>query len=73
MEPSIKVSYYKDNNAGKAEASGIDLTEGTDYKITYGTKNIGAGKKKGSVTVTGAGIYGGSVTVKFDIEKKAIY
>lgn len=43
-----------------------------DYTVSYGA-NIAAGKNKGSVTVTGAGRYGGSVTVKFEIGKKAIY
>ena len=43
-----------------------------DYTVNYGA-NIASGKNKGSVTVTGAGRYGGSVTVKFSIEKKAIY
>lgn len=43
-----------------------------DYTVNYGA-NIASGKNKGSVTVTGAGRYGGSVTVKFTIEKKAIY
>ena len=73
VEPTVKVSYYKDNDAAKQGASGKELTQGTDYKVTYGSKNIPAGKKKGSITITGAGIYGGSVTVKFDIEKKQIY
>lgn len=73
VEPKVKVSYYKDNNAAKQDGIGVELTNGTDYKVTYGSKNIPAGKKKGSITITGAGIYGGSVTVKFDIEKKTIY
>lgn len=51
-------------NAGDAVAG--------DYTVSYGA-NIAAGKNKGSVTVTGAGRYGGSVTVKFEITKKAIY
>lgn len=43
-----------------------------DYTLNYGA-NIAAGNNKGSVTITGAGKYGGSVTVKFTIGKKAIY
>lgn len=43
-----------------------------DYTVSYGA-NIASGKNKGSVTITGAGKYGGSVTVKFTIEKKPIY
>ncbi len=42
-----------------------------DYAVSYGT-NMAAGKNKGSVTITGAGRYGGSVTVKFEIGKKSI-
>lgn len=48
------------------------LTADTDYALSYGA-NTASGKNKGSVTVTGAGRYGGSVTIKFTIEKKAIY
>lgn len=40
-----------------------------DYTLTYGA-NRTAGKNKGSVTVTGRGLYGGSVTVKFTIAGK---
>lgn len=40
-----------------------------DYTLTYGT-NRTAGKNKGSVTVAGRGLYGGSVTVKFTINGK---
>lgn len=43
-----------------------------DYTLSYGA-NLAAGKNKGSVAVSGTGRYGGSVTVKFTIEKKAIY
>ena len=43
----------------KKEAAG-------DYTLTYGA-NLTAGKNKGTVTVSGAGKFGGSVTVKFDI------
>lgn len=43
-----------------------------DYTLTYG-ENVTAGKNKGRVTVTGAGLYGGSVTVIFTIQSKDIY
>lgn len=43
-----------------------------DYTLTYGA-NVAAGKNKGSVTVTGSGIYGGSVTVKFTIAQRDVY
>ncbi|MDE5718245.1 MAG: hypothetical protein K2I53_11665, partial [Lachnospiraceae bacterium] len=53
-------------------ASGKVLTEGKDYTVSYGANNK-SGKNKGSVTVTGtAPEYGGSVTVKFEIVRKAI-
>ena len=43
-----------------------------DYILTYGA-NLAAGKGKGSVTVSGTGKYGGSVTVKFDILSRNMY
>ncbi|MDE6601643.1 MAG: InlB B-repeat-containing protein [Lachnospiraceae bacterium] len=53
-------------------ASGKTLTEGKDYTVSYGANNK-SGKNKGSVTITGiAPEYGGSVTVKFEIVRKAI-
>ncbi len=48
------------------------LEKDADYTLSYGA-NLAAGKNKGSVAVRGTGRYGGSVTVKFTIEKKAIY
>ncbi len=51
---------------------GKTLQKGKDYEVSYGANNQ-SGKNKGSVTITGiAPEYGGSVTVKFDIEKKVI-
>lgn len=43
-----------------------------DYTLTYGV-NVTAGKNKGSVTVTGTGMYGGSVTAKFTILQRDVY
>ena len=43
-----------------------------DYTLAYGA-NVTAGKNKGSVTVSGTGLYGGSVTVKFTIVRKEVY
>lgn len=43
-----------------------------DYTLTYGA-NVTAGKNKGSVTVTGTGMYGGSVTMKFTILQRDVY
>lgn len=48
------------------------LTEAVDYTVSYG-KNVASGKNKGTLTVTGVGpYYGGSVTVKFTIESRAM-
>jgi hypothetical protein len=44
---------------------------GTGYMVSYGA-NVSSGKNKGTVTVTGTGLYGGSVTVKFDIQQKGV-
>lgn len=52
--------------------SGVAGETAGDYTLSYGS-NIAAGKNKGRVMVTGAGRYGGSVTVKFEITKKTIY
>lgn len=43
-----------------------------DYTLTYGA-NVAAGKNKGSVTVSGSGLYGGNVTVKFTIRQRNVY
>ncbi|MCM1552115.1 MAG: BspA family leucine-rich repeat surface protein [Butyrivibrio sp.] len=42
-----------------------------DYTLLYGA-NIAAGKNKGSVTINGAGLYGGKVTVKFTINSRDV-
>lgn len=48
------------------------LVKDVDYTLNYGT-NITAGKNKGSVTITGkSNNYGGSITQKFNIQKKTI-
>ena len=65
-----KLEQKPSENAGDGGSAG-NAKDG-DYTVSYGA-NIAAGKNKGSVTVTGAGRYGGSVTVKFEIGKKAIY
>lgn len=49
----------------KKEAAG-------DYILSYGV-NVAAGRNKGSVTVTGTGLYGGNVTVKFTILNRDVY
>ena len=55
----------------KLRADGRTLAEGRDYMLSYGA-NTAAGRNKGSVTVIGTGLYGGSVTVKFDIKSRDI-
>ncbi|MDO4854894.1 MAG: Ig-like domain-containing protein [Coriobacteriia bacterium] len=50
--------------------NGTKLNEGTDFTVTYG-ENVNAGTEAGSVTLTSAGDYKGSKTVKFDIQKAA--
>ncbi|MCM1086716.1 MAG: InlB B-repeat-containing protein [Muribaculaceae bacterium] len=50
-----------------------EATEGIDgnYTVTYG-KNNTVGKNKGSITITGLGEYGSSVTQKFTIYKSPV-
>ncbi|MBO4681149.1 MAG: hypothetical protein J5623_04540, partial [Clostridiales bacterium] len=48
--------------------NGKQLTEGTDYRITY-ANNIDAGTA--TVVISGTGNYGGAKTVTFEILKKA--
>lgn len=61
VKPNVTV-YYQNKK----------LEEGRDYTLVYGA-NSAAGKNKGSVTVSGAGRYGGSVTEKFTIQCRDIY
>ncbi len=84
VKPDVAVYYgektavaaaKKDKVKDEVTAQKYKLTKlavDTDYTLSYGA-NIASGKNKGSVTVTGAGKYGGSVTVRFTIEKKSIY
>ncbi len=71
---AAKKDKVKEETALTAETGKYKLKKlaAGDYKLSYGA-NTAAGKNKGSVTVTGTGRYGGSVTVKFEIGKKAIY
>ena len=46
--------------------------ENGDYVLSYGA-NVAAGKNKGSVTITGVGLYGGNVTAKFRIMSRNVY
>lgn len=82
-KPSVSV-YYSDDSKITAKAKGltnekdilalglIKLNPDTDYTLSYGT-NITSGTNKGSVTIRGTSpYYGGSVTVKFSIQKKPL-
>lgn len=65
VTPKVRVFYLGER--GKTE-----LKEEKDYAISYGA-NIISGKNKGSITIKGVSpYYGGSVTVKFDIQQKPI-
>jgi hypothetical protein len=64
LQPEITVSVTDKGNT-------TVLKENKDYTITYGA-NVTAGKNKGSVTITGKGLYGGSVTYKFDIARSSV-
>ncbi len=70
---AAKKDKVRDEAALTAESGMYKLKklETGDYAVSYGA-NMAAGKNKGSVTITGAGSYGGSVTVKFEIGKKSI-
>ncbi|MDE6406743.1 MAG: BspA family leucine-rich repeat surface protein [Lachnospiraceae bacterium] len=71
---AAKQDKVRDEATLTAQAGKYKLTKlaAGDYTLSYGA-NIAAGNNKGSVTASGAGRYGGSVTVKFAIGKKAIY
>lgn len=65
VTPRVTVTYL-------GGTSPQTLSEGRDYIVSYGA-NVKSGKNKGSVTISGTGVlYGGSVTVKFEIMKKPI-
>lgn len=65
VKPKVEVSYQGENGW-------IVLTEKKDYTVSYGA-NTKSGKKAGQVTVSGMGaLYGGDVTVNFEIPRKQI-
>lgn len=87
VQPAVRV-YYAANGKEDAltqarsqnlkddaalQALGLTrLEENANYILSYGT-NITAGKNKGSVTISGISpYYGGSLTVKFEIQQKEI-
>ena len=70
----INNSYQLGSNPDPSKVvvsfNGAQLTEGTDYVVTFGDNNaIGTG----TVTITGKGNYSGSKTVHFTIYAKAVY
>jgi len=70
-EKTLLQTYGLKKLAFNEAENGDDRVYG-DYTLTYGT-NMTAGKNKGSVTVTGTNLYGGSVKVKFTILRKDVY
>ena len=83
VRPTVNV-YYSDDSKVTAKAKGmtdekeilalglVKLNPDTDYTLSYGT-NIASGTNKGSITIHGVSpYYGGSVTAKFTIRKKAL-
>lgn len=51
--------------------NGNALVQGTDYSLSYG-ENVSPGKGSVAVTAIENGNFTGSVTIEFDIEKKAV-
>lgn len=65
VTPEVVVFYKEGNDR-------ILLTEDQDYTVSYGA-NVKSGKKAGRVTISGIGtLYGGDVTVNFEIPRKRI-
>ena len=68
------IGYYdgtKKDPDVKIYRSGLTLTEGTDYTVTYKGDQVNAGTF--TVTFTGIGKYTGSVTKKYTIQPARIY
>ena len=73
-DPLPDVQYNGTNQAQKpkvTDASGKELTEGTDYELSYSEDVKNAGEV--TVTVTGKGNYEGSAEVKYNITKRNIH
>lgn len=84
IEPRVEVYYSADKKriaawkkdpdqlqTDLASGKAVKLEENREYTVSYGA-NMTAGKKKGTVQITGIGQYGGRVTVKFSIESRQI-
>ena len=65
VTPKAKVVYTT------ADGTQVELTEGTDYIVSYGT-NTTAGKNKGTVLINGMGDYSGTVKARFTITRQPI-
>ncbi len=65
VTPKAKVVYTT------ADGTQVELTEGTDYIVSYGT-NTTAGKNKGTVLINGMGDYSGTVKMNFTIASQQI-
>jgi hypothetical protein len=68
LRSKYNLKLLKETDAASLAAGGTL----SGYTLSYGT-NTAAGKNKGTVTVTGTGIYGGSVTTKFNIQSRTVY
>ena len=67
-----KVKNEKLTDNSQILQTGLILLKKDDYTLSYGA-NITAGKNKGSVTIIGnSPNYGGSISQKFDIQKKIV-
>ncbi|MEI3192218.1 MAG: hypothetical protein V8S36_08335 [Lachnospiraceae bacterium] len=65
ITPKAKVVYTT------ADGAQVELTEGTDYLVSYG-ENTTVGKNKGTVLINGMGDYSGTVKARFTITRQPI-
>ena len=65
VTPKAKVVYTT------ADGTQVELTEGTDYLVSYG-ENTTVGKNKGTVLINGMGDYSGTVKACFTITRQPI-
>ena len=65
VTPKAKVVYTT------ADGAQVELTEGTDYLVSYG-ENTTVGKNKGTVLINGMGDYSGTVKARFTITRQPI-
>lgn len=67
----LTLSTEQDGAYGLHLLTEADGEQDGNYTVSYG-KNNAVGKNKGSITITGIGEYGGSVTQKFTIYRKPV-